>query len=62
MKFYDDCKPLYLETDASIIRAYKCRLARDTNYLGNNTAKLVTLDNNYFMHRDLLILMRIQRQ
>ena len=31
-------------------------------YLGNNTLKLVTLEDNYFMHGDLLILMRIQRQ
>ena len=32
------------------------------NFLGNNTLKLVTLENNYFMHGDLLILMGIQRQ
>ena len=32
------------------------------NLLGNNTLKLVTLENNYFTHGDLLILMTIQRQ
>ena len=31
-------------------------------YLSNNTPKLVTLENSYFTHGDLLILMRIQRQ
>ena len=45
----------------SIIRTYKCRLARVYRIcLGSNTAKLVYLVNNYFTHGDLLILMKIQ--